>query len=144
MSRNSNDTLSRYLGDLRHRSEAVRLKAAKNLRIYVEAEAREMSRGTFSNFMTETTKRIYDLVSSVETHEKIGGIMAIDELIEVPCEDNETKIIRFANYLRMVLVAPAPARARAPRAMNPRSPKERVWRSSRASSKALSAWWPRS
>lgn len=80
----------------------MRLKAAKNLRIYVEAEAREMSGGTFSKFMTETTNRIYDLVSSAEAHERIGGIMAIDELIEVPCEDNETKIIRFANYLRMV------------------------------------------
>ncbi|CAE8625646.1 unnamed protein product [Polarella glacialis] len=100
------DTLGRYLNDLRHRSEAVRLKAAKNLRIYVEAEAREMSRGTFSTFMTETTKRIYDLVSSDEAHEKIGGIMAIDELIEVPCEDNETKTIRFANYLRMVFQQP--------------------------------------
>ncbi|CAK0859513.1 unnamed protein product [Prorocentrum cordatum] len=106
MSRNSHDTLSRYLLDLSDRGEGVRSKAAKNLRIYLEAEAREMSRGTFSDFMTETTRRIYDLVSSAETHERIGGIMAIDELIEVPCEDNETKIIRFANYLRMVFQQP--------------------------------------
>jgi len=57
--------------------------------------------------MTETTKRIYDLVSSSENHEKLGGIAAIDELMEVPCEDNETKIIRFANHLRMIFQQPA-------------------------------------
>jgi len=107
MSRNSHDTLSRYLNDLRSKSEAVRLKAAKSLRIYVEAEAREMSGGAYSRFMAETTNRIYDLVTSVETHEKIGGIMAIDELIEVQCEDNETKIIRFVNYLRIIFQQPS-------------------------------------
>ena len=29
-----------------------------------------------------------------------------DELIEVPYEENETKILRFANYLRMVFQQP--------------------------------------
>lgn len=32
----------------------------------------------------------------------IGGILVIDELIDVPYEENETKLIRFAQYLRMI------------------------------------------
>lgn len=63
-----------------------------------------MSGDTFSKFIAELTqKQIFDLVKvSSEMHEKIGGIMAIEELIDVPCGDNVTMTIRFANYLRMI------------------------------------------
>ncbi|CEM08834.1 unnamed protein product [Vitrella brassicaformis CCMP3155] len=93
---------SKYLADLKSKNESVRAKAAKNLRIHVEAEAKEMSGGTFTKFMADLNKRIYDLVSSPHQEDKIGGIMAIDELIDVQCDENETKIIRFSNYLRMI------------------------------------------
>ena len=72
-----------HLGELRSRSEAKRLRAASSLRLCVEAEAREMSSETFSRFMNELNRRIFDLVSSAESHEKQGGIQAIEELIDV-------------------------------------------------------------
>ena len=50
------------------KSEAQRQRAAKNLRVYVEAEAREMSAGTFSKFLADLHKRINDIVSSAETN----------------------------------------------------------------------------
>jgi FKBP12-rapamycin complex-associated protein len=122
----------------------VQAKAAKELRLYVESEAREMNSESFTKYMNDLNRRIFDLVNSSDTHEKMGGIMVIgtlpllpfllpslslsllslplpvfavsgssipwplpcaaaaDELIDVPYEENETKIIRFANYLRMV------------------------------------------
>lgn len=33
-----------------------------------------------------------------------GGILAMDDLIDVPVKENEYKIIRFANFLRGVFV----------------------------------------
>lgn len=51
-------------------------------------------------------RRAFELVNSPENHEKIGGILAIDELIDVQVKENDTKIIRFANYLRTVFPSP--------------------------------------
>jgi len=102
LSRRSDDSLSRFLVDLRSQVDATRAKAARDLRIFVEAESREMSVSAFSKFMTQTHKRIHDLLSSRAWQEVVGGIMAIDHLIDVPSEDNESTIIRFASYLRNV------------------------------------------
>jgi hypothetical protein len=50
--------------------------------------------------------------SSYETHHHVSNhhhrwyvCDPIDELLDVPYEENETKIIRFANYLRMIFTA---------------------------------------
>lgn len=50
--------------------------------------------------------KAFELVNSAENHEKIGGILAIDELIDVQVKENDTKIIRFANFLRAVFPSP--------------------------------------
>ena len=90
-----------YYVHRRHHDE--RVKAAAGLRHYVESEARERSPEKFTKFMSELNKWIMGLVNSSDSNSKLAGIMALDELIDVPYEENETKIIRFANYLRMVL-----------------------------------------
>jgi len=100
------DTLSRFLADLRSRNQDVRATAAESLRLFVEGEAREMTSESFTKYMNDLNKRIFDLVNSSDPYEKLGGIMVIDGLIDLPYEENETKIIRFANYLRMVLNQP--------------------------------------
>jgi FKBP12-rapamycin complex-associated protein len=48
-------------------------------------------------------RRIFDLVKSEEPHEKLGGIFAMDALVDVECEESPTFITRFANYLRLIL-----------------------------------------
>ena len=52
------------------------------------------------------SRKAFELVNSPENHEKLGGILAINELIDVPVKENETKMIRFANYLRGVFPSP--------------------------------------
>jgi hypothetical protein len=47
-------------------------------------------------------RKAFELINSPENHEKMGGLMAIDELIDVQIKENDTKIIRFANFLRGV------------------------------------------
>eukprot|EP00741_Cyanophora_paradoxa_P013833 tig00020710_g13353.t1 len=102
--RGGTDSLNKYLQELKtSRNDEFRVKSAKNLRSFVEAEAREMPGEGFAKFMDLLHKRIFELVNSADTYEKIGGIMAIDELIDVDCEENANNIARFANYLRNIL-----------------------------------------
>ena len=48
-------------------------------------------------------------LNSSEVHEKLGGIAAIDRLIDVSMDENEPKIILFANGLRMFFTKPCAA-----------------------------------
>ena len=89
------------LEGLRSQDHAFRLSAAKQVRACVLAEMRDGTTESFSAFLTELNRRIFELVSSSSADHTIGGILAIDALIDVPLEQND-KIIRFANYLRMV------------------------------------------
>ncbi|KNC72766.1 hypothetical protein SARC_14674, partial [Sphaeroforma arctica JP610] len=56
----------------------------------------------FNDFMSEINKRILSLVQSLIVTEKLGGILIIDEFMDIDGEDNGTKIDR-ANYLRAAL-----------------------------------------
>jgi hypothetical protein len=93
----------RALSDLQSRREQVKRKAMLDLRAAVEMEARQMSRENFSAFITELNRRIFDLVKSEDPHEQLGGIFAMDALVDVECEESPTLITRFANYLRLIL-----------------------------------------
>ena len=61
-----------------------------------------MSGETFTAFMTDLNKVIFDLVSSNEKNSKLGGILAIKALIDVDHSESEVQVIRFANCLRVV------------------------------------------
>ncbi|ORY80056.1 PtdIns-3-kinase tor2 [Protomyces lactucae-debilis] len=89
--------------DLRSRNTETRLRAANDLRDYVIATSRELSGEAFTRFNNEINKKIFELIHSHDNHEKLGAIVAIDRLIEFESEDGNTKITRFANYLRIVL-----------------------------------------
>ncbi|BFZ53909.1 phosphatidylinositol kinase-related protein kinase tor1 [Savitreella phatthalungensis] len=89
--------------DLRSRHEEVRTRAASDLRDYVSATARELSGEAFTRFNNDINKRIFELIHSNDICDKLGAIAAIDKLIDIDGEEGNTKITRFANYLRIVL-----------------------------------------
>ena len=99
------------LTNLRSKDTNIRKNAALELRQLVEIESRELSTETFTKFMNDLTPRLFELVQSQDTCDKLGGIEAIDELIDVSSDDDEITIIRFANYLRNFFVQPATARS---------------------------------
>jgi FKBP12-rapamycin complex-associated protein len=98
----SEEVTSRFFLDFRSKSDEIRASAAAGLRSYVERESRELSSELFTVYMGNLNKKVFDLVNSSDVNEKLGGILVIDELIDVPYEENETKLIRFAQYLRMI------------------------------------------
>eukprot|EP01135_Chromosphaera_perkinsii_P003113 Nk52_evm2s236 gene=Nk52_evmTU2s236 len=96
-------SLEKLLMDLRNKNEEVRKRAAKHLRLYVTAMQHERAGDSIIKFNDDLNKSLMNLVHSSDVSEKLGGIMAIDELIDIEGESNATKISRFANYLRIVL-----------------------------------------
>lgn len=73
------------------------------LKSQVISVCRELSGEGITKFMNDVNRRIFELVHSQDSHEKMGGILAIDRLVELESEENTTKITRFANYLRNAL-----------------------------------------
>lgn len=104
------DTINTIFQDLRSKNEDVRVKAAKNLRDFALDQEREMSGENFAKFMTTIlSKHVFDLVNSTLIQEKIGGIMAVDCLLDIDFAENAgTKVVRLANYLRLGLASNDP------------------------------------
>eukprot|EP01133_Synstelium_polycarpum_P000171 gene171-204_t len=102
------DALSKIFADLKNKKEEDRLKGAKNLKNYVITQSREMTNENFTRFMQDVNIIIFELVNSNGTVEKIGGILAIDELIDVDYDENAAKITKLANYLRIGLTTNDP------------------------------------
>lgn len=108
----SQTALSRIFGDLTskydlemtsrliERDDDVRQRAKDSLRELVATASRDLSTEQFTRLNNDINRRIFELCSSSD--DKLGGIMAIEALIDLNAEEN-TKLTRFANYLRLVL-----------------------------------------
>jgi serine/threonine-protein kinase mTOR len=66
----------------------------------VATASRDLSTEQFTRLNNDINRRIFELCSSSD--DKLGGVMAIEALIDLNAEEN-TKLTRFANYLRLVL-----------------------------------------
>ena len=55
-------------------------RAAIGLRELVLGEVYEHSGESFTRFMNELSKQIFELTKSLDTVERMGGIMAMDEV----------------------------------------------------------------
>eukprot|EP00158_Paraphelidium_tribonemae_P009901 Partr_v1_DN28994_c0_g1_i3_m24719 putative Phosphatidylinositol 3-kinase len=98
------ESLLRIISDLRSpRPIESRQKSANELRAHVSLVARELTGESFTKFMNDINRRIFELIHSPDISDKLGGILAIDRLVDFEGEENATKITRFANYLRSVL-----------------------------------------
>ena len=84
----------------RLRDEDVRQRAKDALRDLVATASRDLSTEQFTRLNNDINRRIFELCSSSD--DKLGGVMAIEALIDLNAEEN-TKLTRFANYLRLVL-----------------------------------------
>ena len=87
--------ISAALACLRSPTADIRARAAKQLRQCVEMEMRDLSTETYAAFMTELNKHIFELVSSGNPAEQLGGIEAIDALIDVSSYENDVKISKL-------------------------------------------------
>lgn len=81
----------------------VRVKGAQLLRDTVKSASRECSGEIFATFLNEVNRRIFELVHSSDNSDKIGGILAIDYLIDFDAEEDPTKLARYFIFLNIDL-----------------------------------------
>ncbi|KAL6080518.1 Serine/threonine-protein kinase tor1 [Balamuthia mandrillaris] len=104
-----NDTLSALLNEIK-RTYPKEHKASKELKAYVATQSREMTREMFATLMADLTKRhIFDLVSSPLTVDKITGIVAINQLIDLELQDESSQTGKLSGYLSYGLLSSDPA-----------------------------------
>lgn len=98
------DIFSRFLPGLRSHSASVRIRTARALRVLVESESRDLSSSLFVKYLHEISKRILELLHGSDQMDRIGGIVAMDELVDLfNAESSDQNIIEFAHALAKVL-----------------------------------------
>ncbi|KII85882.1 hypothetical protein PLICRDRAFT_144570 [Plicaturopsis crispa FD-325 SS-3] len=106
-----NDVLDRIFQGLKNKNHDVRLESALELRHYVATTVAEMSSDTAAKLWDDNiNKRLFELVhSQVSNVEKLGGILAIDNLLDVDggeTIESKRNLFRFYNYVKSLLPNP--------------------------------------
>ncbi|CAG8961215.1 hypothetical protein HYFRA_00013271 [Hymenoscyphus fraxineus] len=106
MSQPAHDALNRIVSELRSKtSDDLRKRAALDLRDLVVASARaDVSQERFLEFYNVVNQRITQLITHAsDPIDRLGGIHALDALIDFDGVDAAQKTTRFAQSLRTVL-----------------------------------------
>ncbi|KIK95251.1 hypothetical protein PAXRUDRAFT_33077 [Paxillus rubicundulus Ve08.2h10] len=101
------DNLGQIFQGLRNPSHEARLQAAIDLRRYVATTVVEMPNDAAVKLWDDDiNKRIFDLMHSQNNPERLGGLLAIDHLLESDGEDtigSKRYLYRFYNYVKQLL-----------------------------------------
>ena len=99
--------LAQIFNGLKSAKDDDRTRYAVELRNYLELIARDLSPEQFNRYNNEINKTIFELLHGKETSEKLGGIAALNALIDFDSgvgEENATKTARFSNYLSSLIL----------------------------------------
>ncbi|PGH13669.1 Atypical/PIKK/FRAP protein kinase [Helicocarpus griseus UAMH5409] len=98
------DATQRIFHDLKSKNEETRSRASYELHDNVVAVSRELPPDKFIEYYNAVSQRIAQLVvTGSDANEKIGGLLALDRLIDFDGVDAAQKTTRFASYLRSAL-----------------------------------------
>eukprot|EP01116_Phalansterium_solitarium_P018594 TRINITY_DN4988_c0_g1_i2.p1 TRINITY_DN4988_c0_g1~~TRINITY_DN4988_c0_g1_i2.p1 ORF type:complete len:2361 (-),score=824.80 TRINITY_DN4988_c0_g1_i2:390-7472(-) len=101
----SDPVLQSLINDLKNRTEEdAKLFTARALKEYVMAQSRELPPDHFKRWLKAFLKTfVWSLMNSPSITEKIGGLIAVDVMIDVANDYNDDSISMLANYLRIGL-----------------------------------------
>ncbi|KAJ7667024.1 phosphatidylinositol 3-kinase [Mycena rosella] len=100
------DMLTSVFAGLKNKNPDVRLQSAMELRRYVARSVADMA-GDDDNI----SRRLFELIHSQNSTDNLGGLMAIDHLIDSEGEvtiDSHHNLFRFYNYVKHLLPNPDP------------------------------------
>ncbi|KAK5278839.1 phosphatidylinositol kinase-related protein kinase tor1, partial [Exophiala xenobiotica] len=98
------DPSERIFVELRSKNDEVKNKAASELRDLITLLSREWSPERFGAFYDRVTNRISNLiVQAPDPGDKVGGVLALDRLIDCEAIDAAQKASKYSNYLRAAL-----------------------------------------
>ncbi|KAI4162793.1 MAG: hypothetical protein LQ342_003510 [Letrouitia transgressa] len=100
----ANEALNRTFQELKSKHEDAKSRAANDLFLIVEKSSRDLSPDQFQEFYVNVNHKLAQaIVSSADLNEKIGGIFAVEQLINFDGDDAAQKTTRFSGYLRAAL-----------------------------------------
>lgn len=98
------DALDPIFNDLKSRYEHTRQNAAARLLEQCNAANRELPINQFNSFYADVNSRMVALIlSGNDTHERIGGLYALNALIDFKGDDAAQKVTKFSNYIKRTL-----------------------------------------
>lgn len=71
--------VQQFVSGLKSRNREEQNKAAQDLYLFVKTELREMPQDELIQFFDEFNHHIFDMVSSSDSYEKKGGVLAISK-----------------------------------------------------------------
>lgn len=90
--------------DLKARSELVRQNAAARLLDNVNTAYRELSQSPFQTYYADVNTRMVNMIlGGNDTHERTGGLYALNALIDFKGDDAAQKVPKFSNYIKRTL-----------------------------------------
>ncbi|KAK2463572.1 hypothetical protein APHAL10511_004323 [Amanita phalloides] len=102
-----NDPLNLIFQSLKNKNADTRKQAAQELRRYVSTTTAEMSSDASVKLWDDyINRRLFELTHSQNTVEALGGLLAIDHLLDIDKEESiESKriLFRFYNYVKQLL-----------------------------------------
>lgn len=96
-----------FLG-LKLAKEDERNRSAIELRTFLASIARDLTPEQFNRYNNEINRTIFDLLQSKDAVHTLGGIAALNALIDFDSgvgEENATKTARFSNYLSSLILS---------------------------------------
>ncbi|CCE63837.1 hypothetical protein TPHA_0F03570 [Tetrapisispora phaffii CBS 4417] len=98
-------TINIIFDKLKSPSAQERTQASLELKASLISVAREISTEQFQRFSNILNNKIFELIHGSDLNEKMGGILAVDTLIDfyVHTEELPNQTSRLANYLRVLI-----------------------------------------
>lgn len=100
--------LNQIFNGLKLKKEDERLHSAIELRNFLALIARDLTPEQFNRYNNEINRTIFDLLQSKDAAQTLGGIAALNALIDFDSgvgEENATKTARFSNYLSSLILS---------------------------------------
>ena len=104
----SRGMIDSYFVDLKSKSASVRTRAAVGLHDFIKAEQYARSGESFGKLMSDAIREIYELIKGSSAHGRMGGIQAMDELIDIGYDEDDMMLTKFANYIRRCIRSQCP------------------------------------
>ncbi|KZV74520.1 atypical/PIKK/FRAP protein kinase [Peniophora sp. CONT] len=104
------DVLNQIFQGLRSKSSETRLQSALDLRRYVCTKVAELPSDQAMKLWDDSiNKRIFELIHATSVTDKLGGVQAIDHLLDLDGDEgleSKRNLYRFFNYVKSLLPDP--------------------------------------
>ncbi|KJX99355.1 phosphatidylinositol 3-kinase like protein [Zymoseptoria brevis] len=98
------EPLDAIFTDLKARGELTRQNAAARLLDNVNTAYRELAQGPFQTYYADVNSRMVNMIlGGNDTHERTGGLYALNALIDFKGDDAAQKVPKFSNYIKRTL-----------------------------------------